>query len=100
MRGDEVEERLQPGDDPRLGIGAVVGARLFHDHPHFGHRRVDRGEEEILLAVEIVVERLPRDRGLTHDVGDLRRLVALLGGQLGDGVHHPPTLVTGDELAG
>ena len=90
---------LQAGDDRRLGRLARLLAGRFDRLPHFRQRRGDRGEEEILLTVEVVVERLAGNRGTADDVGDLRRLVALLRGQFGDRVHHPPPLVAGDELA-
>src|SRR6201999_671496 len=54
--------------------------------------------EELLLAGEVVVERFAGHVGTADDVGDLGRLVALLGAKFGHRVDHPPSLVGGDEL--
>src|SRR6202000_1748081 len=63
-----------------------------------GDGRVEGGKEELLLAGEVVVERFAGDVGAADDVGDLGRLVSLLGAKFGHRVDHPPSLVGGDEL--
>jgi hypothetical protein len=99
MLGDEPEQGFEAGNDscPRRSVGPL--ASLFDHHPHFGQGGVDRGEEQILLTVEVVVEGLASDGGAADDVGDLRRLIALLGAELGDRIHYSAALMTGDKLA-
>lgn len=100
LLGDVLEEGSEAGLDPLLPAALDSGAALL-DPPHrLVDSGIEGGEEDLLLALEVVVERLASDAGAADDVGDLGRLVALFGGQLGDRVHDSPLLVGGDVLAG
>jgi hypothetical protein len=99
LLGDVLEEGGKPRLDPLLPAALDRGAALLDPAHRLVDGGVEGGEENLLLALEVVVEGLAGDPGATDDVGDLGRLVALFCGQLGDRVHDPPLLVGGDELA-
>ena len=60
---------------------------------------VEGAEEDLFLAVEVVVERFAGNPGTPNDVGDLGRLVALFRGQLRHRIHDAATLTHCDELS-
>ena len=98
-RGDEAQEGGHARFDPLRPGPAGRTAGLFHVAPGFLDREVEGGEKEVLFAVEVVVEGLARDPGTPHNVGDLGRLVALLGAQFGHRIHHATSLVHRDKFS-
>ena len=98
LLGDVLEEGGEAGLNPLLPAALDPGAALL-DPPHrLVDGAVESGEEDLLLALEVVVERLAGDTGAADDVGDLGRLITLFRGQLGDRVHDSPLLVGSNEL--
>ena len=64
MLGDEAEQRREPGFDPLLPAlaGRLAGASTDRAL-RLAQVDVEGGEEELLLAVEVVVERFAGDAG-------------------------------------
>ena len=95
--GEEAEHRLDPGagrDGPVvLGLEGLVDplAHLLGD-------RVKGRDEALVLALEVLVEGVPRDRRVAGDVGDRGPAIAFFGDRLGESRDQPLALVVHDEV--
>ena len=78
---------------------ADVDAGLLDPAPRPRHGAVEGAEEDLFLAVEVVVQRFAGYPGTPNDVGDLGRLIALFRGQLRHRIHDAATLTHCYELS-
>ena len=87
-RADPVGPILNRGD----GLGDQVVEMVDDD--------VERGQEAVLLGLEVLIEGAPRDPCRLDDFGDRDLAVGAFAGELDQGGDQPLALVVGDLLAG
>jgi hypothetical protein len=90
--------------DASQALGRVVdaGERRASFANRLLHRPVEHGEEDIVLAPKVQIDRACRDAGAPGDVGDLRSEEPAFGEDAGGGVENLLALVRkcGSRLGG
>ena len=98
LGGDQLQERLQGLLGALLAGGGALG--LLHDLEGRLDQRLGRGQEALLLVLEVPVEGAAGDPGELDQVGDRGRLVALLGDRRDHRREEPLALVAVGLVAG